>query len=103
MPLTAINPHSLWDVTELTDLTAGTLLIYTPVAESGELDPLRTFRFKGRTFLGGLPFEFDVPAANVPEALAAWLPALEEAMRAAKDAQLTARLLQPGRVPERPS
>jgi len=93
----SIDPADLWDITTLTDLKCGEILIYTPVAPSGDIDAGRTTQFKGRTTLAGpagqFPITFDLPGPTVVEALAGWGEACIAAC-AAFEKELEQKMLQ---------
>jgi hypothetical protein len=109
-PSPRMDPADLWREDVFTDRKIGTIRRLTPVKTDGSVDPARKVLFVGEASLdtpaGTLPLNFEIPAANLEQAVAdygvAVQKAFEEAMEALKAMQRRASsslVLPPGAGP----
>jgi hypothetical protein len=91
-------PEASMDATTLvreevfTDQRVGTIRRLTPVTAEGDPDPSRPVQYVGQatvmTPMGSLPLSFELPAASLTEAVAAFGPAAQQAVEdAAREIQ----------------
>lgn len=87
LPEIKFDAASLYEEAVFTDRLAGTIRRLTPVLASGAPDPSRPTLFSGQTQLltpgGVLPLGFEIPAASLEEAIAAFPAAVREALEQA--------------------
>lgn len=78
-----MDPNSLWREDIFTDREIGTIRRLTPVKSDGSTDAARKTVFMGEASLmtpaGNLPLSFDIPAADLSQAVAGYGAALEQA------------------------
>ena len=78
----AMDPKSLYREEIFTDRAVGTLRVLTPVKVDGSPDTSRPTIYQGEaqlmTNMGPLPISFEVPAANLAEAVAKYADAAKE-------------------------
>ena len=82
-PVPKMDPAALWREETFTDRKIGMIRRMTPVKADGAADPSRATLFVGEASLmtqaGSLPLSFDIPAADLAQAVGAYGEALEKA------------------------
>ena len=77
-----INPNALYREELFTDRAVGMLRVMHPVSSAGAPDPSRPTIYTGEaqlmTNMGPLPISFDIPGANLAEAVANYASAAKE-------------------------
>ncbi len=84
LPDISMDVNALYREEVYTDRKMGTLRVLHPVAADGSADAARATVFSGEaqlmTSIGALPISFDIPAASLAEALAAYSAASKVAL-----------------------
>jgi hypothetical protein len=98
MQIAPIDTNKLYDVTSITDMETGEVLVYTPISVDGEFDSARSLIFKGRTTIqarGGPPLSvnFELGGKTLTEALSNWQGALEAALKEFESRLMQERIL----------
>jgi len=86
-PSPKMDPADLWREDVFTDRKIGTIRRLTPVTTDGSVDAGRKVLFIGEASLdtpaGALPLNFELPAANLEQAVAAYGDAVQKAFEEA--------------------
>ena len=89
-PSPRMDPADLWREDVFTDRKIGTIRRLTPVKTDGSTDPGRAALFVGEASLdtpaGALPLNFEIPAATLEQAVAAYGDAVQKAFVEAMEA-----------------
>jgi hypothetical protein len=89
-PSPKMDPADLWREDVFTDRKIGTIRRLTPVKIDGSTDAGRKVLFIGEASLdtpaGALPLNFELPAANLEQAVAAYGDAVQKAFEEAMEA-----------------
>lgn len=88
-PAPKMDASALWREETFTDRKIGIIRVMTPVKADGAPDAARKAMFVGEASLmtpaGSLPLSFEIPAADLASAVAAYGEALEEAFHDAME------------------
>lgn len=83
-PNPAMDAANLYRETSYTDQQVGSIRVLTPVTAEGTDDAARPTLYIGQASIytpaGTLPIQFELPAATLAEAIAAFGPAAQQAM-----------------------
>ncbi|MBI4668596.1 MAG: hypothetical protein HY747_05325 [Elusimicrobia bacterium] len=83
MPAVKMDPKGLWREETFTDHKAGTIRRLIPVTADGSPDITRKVIFVGEaallTSVGSLPLNFEIPAADLAQAVAGYGDAMQKA------------------------
>lgn len=90
-----LSPHRLYQVVQITDPEAGTIIINYPVDIYGEADETRPTTFVGQTIINGqITVNFPLAAKDLAEAVALWAAGCKKAVEQVQQDMIRKQILQ---------